>query len=328
MKNQSIIFIASLILIMGMLVHGENAVGKYIHPTEFIAQSTTDLLNEIDAASAKPATGNESTATLQKQHRSLWMQFAPMLLTAGAIGIAGSICGLFVILRKEAIIALAMPQAVAVGAAIAMRMGWPTLPPAMLVAGIAMFYLIGARRMDLGLSVLPSIYVGGLSISFLLIADKGQELTHLQNLFVGIDVAVTTETARWICPLLLLTGALCAALWRRWLLLSQAPATAELSGLHPARWHAAFLILLTLVLLLGTSAMGVLITLAMLFLPAAIVLPFSRRIPQAMLAGCVVSIALVAGAFPISNSMNWPYSQTVGGMGFMILVLSSLLPGK
>ena len=49
--------------------------------------------------------------------------------------------------------------------------------------------------------MLPCFYVAGLCFSFLLIANKGQEVSKLQTLFTGIDVAVTSERARLIVQL-------------------------------------------------------------------------------------------------------------------------------
>src|SRR5436309_3157318 len=76
----------------------------------------------------------------------------------------------------------------------------------------------------------------------------------------------------------------CAMLWRRWLLMAQAPAAAELAGLRPARWDTLFLVLLTTTVLLGTDSLGVVMVLAMLFLPSGAVLPWARRISAALIA--------------------------------------------
>ena len=69
------------------------------------------------------------------------------------------------------------------------------------------------------------------------------------------------------------------ALWRRWLSLPQAPAASELAGLRASRWDAFFLCVLGAMLLLGASAFGSVMVLAALFLPAATVAPWTRRLP-------------------------------------------------
>lgn len=253
--------------------------------------------------------------------------FQASLITSAALAIAASIVGFFVLLRGEGLMALALPQVVAIGAAMALRwelQGWKTLPPPLAVAMATLAYFVLAKRGGLGTWVLPSFYVAGLCFSFLLIANKGQEVSHLQTLFTGIDVAVTNERAVIASPILLIVGILCALLWRRWLLIAQAPAAAELAGLRPHLWDAFFLALLTITTLLGTDSLGIVMVLVMLFLPPAAVLPWARRIPAALIASASLSLLFLAAGFFISNEMNWPLSQSVGGVGFAVVILMHL----
>jgi len=161
--------------------------------------------------------------------------------------------------------------------------------------------------------------------SLLLIANKGQEVSHLQTLFTGIDVAVTQERAMIVPPILLIIAVMCWLLWRRWLLIAQAPAAAELAGLNPRRWDAFFLLLLTIATLLGTDSLGIVMVLSMLFLPGATVLPWVKRIPVALVTSAVLSFIYLGGGFFLSNEMNWPLSQSVGGVGFAVLMISHVL---
>lgn len=260
---------------------------------------------------------------------------APALLTAGAVGIAASILGVFVILRREALAALALPQAVAVGSAIGFRLGWvalpeavavhigwPTLPPALAVTGATVLFLAWSRRSGAQHWLLPSIYVGALCCSILIVSGAGQHLADLQNLYVGVEVAVDAHVAEYTVPVALVAAVVTAALWRRWLLLAQARAAAELAGLRPPRWDALFLGLLAGVVLLGTNALGIAMVLAMLFLPAAAALPWGRRLPGAMLASAGFSLLFLLGGLVASYAMDWPLSQSVGGVGFVIVLMS------
>ena len=252
--------------------------------------------------------------------------FSPALITAAAVGIAAGVAGVFVLLRGEALMALALPQVVAVGSALAMRWelsGWKTLPPPLAVALAALTYFVLSKRRgaSAGAWILPSFYVAGLCLSFLLIANMGQEVSALEHLFTGIDVAVTPERAIIAAPILLVVATICGLLWRRWLLIAQAPAAAELAGVRPARWDAGFLLLLTITVLLGTDSLGVVMVLAMLFLPAAAVLPWTPRIPAAMIAAALLSLFFLAAGFYLSNVMSWPLSQSVGGVGFCVLII-------
>lgn len=247
------------------------------------------------------------------------------LVVAGGIAVSGGVLGSFVLLKRHTLAALAIPQAVAVGVAIGLRMEWPTLPPAIVAVAICLILLVSARSSAQIDSLLAACYVGGLSISILIIANAGRHVEEMQNRFVGIDIAVSDFEMATITPALLLLAIICAALWRRWLLLAQAPAAAELAGLNPSRWQFAFYAILAAMIMLGTNSLGVVMVLALLFLPAATVLPWVRRIPAAMAASVIVAVLFVSVGLVVCIEMDWPFSQSVGGVGFASLVVSRLL---
>jgi ABC-type Mn2+/Zn2+ transport system permease subunit len=247
----------------------------------------------------------------------------PSLAAGAAVGVAASLVGVFVLLKREALVALAMPQIVAVGAAIGLRLGWPSLPPALGAVAIAVLLLVWSQRRGAHNWVLPSLYIAGLSFSYLVIANSGQHLAELQAVFTGIDVAVTPSQVAVAVPILIASGLVCAFLWRRWVLLSQASATAEAAGLKPGRWEIGFLCLLSIVLLMGTSTLGTIMVVAMLFLPAAAVLPWARRVPSALAGAAILSLLFLAVGFVCSVEWEWPLSQSVGGVGFAFLITSA-----
>ena len=253
----------------------------------------------------------------------------PALVAAGALALGASLVGVFVLLRRDALLALALPQAVAVGAAIGFRMQslWPIVP-ALLAAGAALGIIAWARARRADHVLLPTLYVGGLSLSVLVIANAASYLHEVQHLLSGADVFVTDAQAKWAACVLVPAGLLCALLWRRWLLLAQNPTAARLAGLRPALWDALFLVLLALVVVLGTSTSGILMVLALLVLPGAAVLPWVKRIPPALLASVGLALVFVAIGFVLSIEMEWPLSQSVGGVGFVAVIVSHLVRGR
>ncbi|HZJ71406.1 MAG TPA: metal ABC transporter permease, partial [Planctomycetota bacterium] len=202
----------------------------------------------------------------------------PSVLAAAAMAVAGGILGVFMVLRREAMVALCMPQVVTLGAALGLRLGWPTLSTAVGTVGAALALMALSRRREGTLLLLPSLYIAGVTLSILLVAGAGAHLVEVQNLFTGIDVAVAPGQALFVAAVLLAVAACCAVLWRRWLLVAQAPATAEVAGVRPRRWNGLYLCLLATVLVLATNTVGTVLVIAMLFLPAATVLPWAPRI--------------------------------------------------
>jgi ABC-type Mn2+/Zn2+ transport system permease subunit len=255
-------------------------------------------------------------------YRDLLIVNAPALIAAAGLAVGAALLGVFVLLRREGLLALALPQVVAVGAAAGLRMGWNFLPPAIGAALLALLVTAWSRARRTSHLLLPALYVGGLSVSVLLIANSAAHLHEVQHLLAGEDVFVSWEQAYYVTPALMAAGLVAALLWRRWLVLAQSPTAARVAGLNPARWDALFLALLAGVVVVGTSASGILMVLACLFLPAATVLPWTRRVPAALIAAMIASLLFLAGGFVMSVEMDWPLSQSVGGVGFCALILS------
>jgi len=263
--------------------------------------------------------------------------FGPSLATAGAVALGGSQVGTFVLLRREGMMALALPQVVTVGVALSLRWGleehadhggmpgWMALAPPALAAMFAVMLLAWSKRHAANHWVLPSLFVAGMALSFLIIANAGAHVEEMQQRFTGSDVTVSTEMAEVVVPIVLIVGALTSLLWRRWLVMAQVPAAAELAGLRPARWDVLFLCVVATVLMFGTSALGAVMVLAMLFLPSATVMPWSRRIPGALAASAIAAIAFLVAGFVLSIEMDWPLSHSVGGAGFAALVVSHIV---
>jgi ABC-type Mn2+/Zn2+ transport system permease subunit len=65
--------------------------------------------------------------------------------------------------------------------------------------------------------------------------------------------------------------------------------------------------------------------LAMLFLPPAAALPWCRRVPATLVVSVVIGLTLLMVGFVLSVEMDWPLSQSVGGVGFCIVLGSHAL---
>jgi len=260
----------------------------------------------------------------------LAMILAPALAVAAAASLACSVTGVFVALRRESLIALALPQAVVLGSAVALMLHVAPLPVAaatVVLALIALAWLRSRGAATRGAEVfVPMLYVAGMSLSILVVSSSSIHLTEVRNLFVGNDVLVSDAQAYFAVPVMLVAGAVVAVLYRRWLLLAQAPEMARLAGLRPAMWHTLFLALLATQIVVGTATIGMVLIIAMLFLPAATALPLAKRLPMAMLIAVVAGVVSLVAGFVLALYFNWPLSQSVAGVG-VVLALPSIVIG-
>jgi ABC-type Mn2+/Zn2+ transport system permease subunit len=249
----------------------------------------------------------------------------PSLAVSGAIAVTAGPAGTLVILRRDSLLTLALPQVVAVGIALGLRYNWPPLYPALVVLAVTLALLAWSRSLGKSDVLLPALYIGGLAVSILLIVNAAAHLEELQNLLVGMDVAVLPDQVAYALPILLLTALPSILLWRRWLLLAQAPAAAQIAGLRPARWHLLFLIILSTIVLVGTNVVGVVLVLALLFLPPLAALPWSRRLPLMMALSITFGLLSLIIGFVVSNEMSWPFSHSIAASATILFVLSHLI---
>ncbi len=255
--------------------------------------------------------------------RFLW----PSLVTAGAVTIAAAPAGAVVVLRRDSLLALALPQVVAVGLACGLRFGLAPWMPAIAAVASALALVAWARQRHRADPLLPALYIACLAGSILLIVHSAQHLAELQNLFTGMDVAVSPAEAAVAVPVLLLLALPVVLLWRRWLLLAQAPATAQVAGMRPARWHLLFLSLLSAIVLVATDMQGTVLVVAMLFLPALAALPWARRLPGLMVLSVLCGMASLVVGFELSARQEWPLSHSIAAAGAMIACITHGLRG-
>jgi ABC-type Mn2+/Zn2+ transport system permease subunit len=253
-----------------------------------------------------------------EDRRLLVMMFWPSLLAGASTAVSAGVTGLFVVLRRESFLAIALPQVVALGLAIGLREGWPPMIPGVAVLAAALLLVAGSRRLHGAATILPALYVAGISGSVLAIAHAGAHLQDIKQILTGYDVTVSPEEAFIASPILLAGATIVAMFWRRWLLLAQAPVTAEIAGVSPVRWHTLFLTLLSSLVLMGTSTLGWVLVISMLFLPAATVLPWTRRIPASIALAAVVALVCVIVGFELSNGMDWPLSHSISLVGCIL----------
>jgi ABC-type Mn2+/Zn2+ transport system permease subunit len=255
--------------------------------------------------------------------RFLW----PSLLTAAAVALAGAPTGAIVMLRRESLFALALPQVVAAGLAFGLRYHLPPWLPAVFAVLLTLCIVAWARRKHRADALIPAIYVAGIAGSILLIAHSGQHLATIQNLFTGLDVAVTETEAKVAVPLLLLFVLPVVLLWRRWLLLAQAPTTAQIAGLRPANWHLLFLTLLSSIILLATDMLGTILIMTMLLVPSLAALPWARRLPDLMLLSAGAAVLSLAAGFHLSAQLDWPFSHSTAAAALLLVLLSHTIKG-
>ncbi len=190
-----------------------------------------------------------------------------------AVAIGGAPLGVFLVLRRMSLIGDAMAHAILPGAAIAFMFAgfsllWMTLGG--LAAGLAVALLAGASsratamREDAGLA---AFYLSSLALGVMLVSLYGSSVDVMRVLF-GAVLAMDDAATLLMAGVASVTALGLAALYRPLALDCFDPAFLRAGGRSGALVHFAFLALVVLNLVSGFQALGTLMAVGLMMLPA------------------------------------------------------------
>jgi zinc/manganese transport system permease protein len=231
------------------------------------------------------------------------------LVGAFALALAGAPIGVFLILRRMALSGDAMAHAILPGAALGYLVAGLSLPAMTLgglAAGFAVALLSGvlARATILREDAsLAGLYLVSLALGVTLVSLRGSNVDLLHVLF-GNVLALDDQTLLLLASIASLTLVAFALLYRPLVMETLDPAfTAATTGAG-APTQLAFLALLALNLVAGFHALGTLMSVGLMMLPAAAARLWTRRLDA--------TIALAAGLGLVSAYAGLVASYALG----------------
>jgi zinc/manganese transport system permease protein len=227
-----------------------------------------------------------------------------------ALSVAAPPLGVFLVLRRMSLMSDVLQHGVLPGIAIGAAVGGLSvlaMGAGGIVAGLAVALLAGwfARRTGMGEdSQLAGLYLVALAAGVALIsAQRGVDLTHL---LFGSVLAVDNTALLAMAGAATITLPVLALIWRPMVLESLDPGlpsgTAGLSFGGGGLWHGCFLALVVLCVVSGFEALGTLMSVGLMMLPA-----IAARHWSGSLAGQVsiaVGLAIAASVVGLLISFN------------------------
>lgn len=232
-----------------------------------------------------------------------------------ALSVSGPPLGVFLVLRRMSLMSDPLQHGIlpgiAVGASLfglslwAMELGG-------VIAGLGVVLLSGwLARVTKGRedSQLAAVYLIALAAGVAIVsAQRGIDLTHL--LFGSVlavdDAALFSMAAAASVALLGL-----AAIWRPLIVESFDPEFLRASGLRGAAWHLAFLALVVLCVVSGFAAMGTLMSIGLMMLPAAAARHWSQSLPGQVCASAAIAAASSVGGLLLSYYADVPAGPAI-----------------
>jgi zinc/manganese transport system permease protein len=215
------------------------------------------------------------------------------LVGAAVLSVSACPVGVFLMLRRMSLAGDAMAHAILPGAAVGFLMaGLQILPMTLggLVAGIAVALASGAvarstiQKEDASLA---AFYLISLALGVLLVSLKGSSVDLMHVLF-GTVLALNDQALLMIGGIATATLAALAVIWRPLVAECLDPLFLRSVSRAGPYVHLTFLLLVVLNLVGGFQALGTLLAVGMMMLPAAAARFWTRRLETM----CVLAIAL------------------------------------
>jgi manganese/iron transport system permease protein len=207
------------------------------------------------------------------------------------VGVTCALLGIYVVLRRMAFIGDALAHTVLPGLVIAYLNRWNMVGGALL-AGIATALGIGwlSRRREIREDTAIGILFTGMFALGILLMSAVRSFRDFSHMLFGYIVGVTDDQLRLFALISLAIGIVLALLHKELELTSFDPTHAEVIGLRPDRLRYVLLVLMALAVVGAIQAVGVVLTSALLIVPAAAASLLTRRLPSMMALAAAIAV--------------------------------------
>lgn len=248
------------------------------------------------------------------------------VITAGVLGLMGGLIGVFIMLRRTALVVHGIAEISFAGAALALLIGVDVVAGSALGA-VAASVLIGVLSLkDRDTSAVTGVLMPfglGLGILFLSLYQgrSANKFGLLTGQIVGVD-DIQTQT--------LVTGAVIISvvlllIWRPLMFASVDPQLAQARGVHVNLLSMVFMVLLGVAVAMSVQVVGALLVLALLVVPAAAALKVTVRPYLAVLLSMLFALVSSVGGIMLAITGTVPISPYITTISFLIYVICVLL---
>lgn len=244
-----------------------------------------------------------------------------------AIALASSFLGVFIILRKMALVSDVMSHVALPGIAIAMMFNVNPFLGAFLALFLAVtFIVIIEKKYQFSIETLVGVFfTASLALGMLLMGDDLEML--VESLFGDISKISTLDF--WIGVIGSgLVFLITAIFFKKFTRVTFSKELSQSQGVEIGKIDYLFLILFALIIGVGIKAVGVLLMGALTILPVSIAKNFSRSLKGMTLWSLLVGVFMVVAGFAVSGYFNVSSSAIIILMGALFFTVSLFMGRK
>lgn len=248
------------------------------------------------------------------------------LIACVALGLGSGPVGVLLMLRRMSLVGDAMSHAVLPGAAIGFLIAGGLSLPAMglggLVAGLSVALLSGLVSRSTPLredASFASFYLTSLALGVLIVSLRGSNIDLLHVLF-GTILAIDAKSLYFVGAITSITVVTLAIIYRPLVVECFDPGFLRAVAGRGSLYHFLFLFLVVLNLVAGFQALGTLMAVGLMMLPAAVAQLWARTLPGMM--SIAAATAAVSGYVGLIVSYHFGFAS-----GPTIILTASLIYG-
>lgn len=252
----------------------------------------------------------------------------PILISL-SLGLSLPLIGVFVILRREALLSDALAHVILLGIALAVTFKINVLVGILAFAVLAGLAINAVKnKANLGLDAIVGVFfTTSLALGSLLISSEElleAFLGDLEKITRG-DIVLSTILAVVIVATLIVR-------FREFAFVSFAPDLAKVDKLNVKRYELLFMLLLSLGVAMGIKLVGTLLISALVIIPAATAKIFSFQIRAMAIWSMAFGLASVLLGLAAVNFLTSPPGPTIilvsSAIFFLVFVISSIFSNK
>lgn len=246
-----------------------------------------------------------------------------------ALALGSAPVGLFLVMRRMSLMGDAMSHAVLPGAAVAYLLAGLSLPAMSLggfVAGVLVAVLAGLATRYTEVkedASFAAFYLLSLSLGVLLVSKSGSNV-DLMHLLFGSVLAVDDAALLLVAGVATFTLLLLAVIYRPLLLESLDPVFMRAIGARGGIWHMLFLLLVVLNLVAGFQALGTLMSVGLMMLPAIASRLWAASVGGMLLTSFAIAALSGVGGLLLSYHYELPSGPAIILLAGLVYLLSLL----
>ncbi|MFC3627677.1 metal ABC transporter permease [Vogesella amnigena] len=271
--------------------------------------------------------------TLHEMLISPFADFAFMrraLVGCLALALGSAPVGLLLVMRRMSLMGDAMSHAVLPGAAVGYLLAGLSLPAMSLggfVAGVLVALLAGLATRYTEVkedASFAGFYLLSLALGVLLVSKSGSNV-DLMHLLFGSVLAVDDAAMLLVAAVASVTLLTLAAIYRPLLLESLDPVFMRAIGARGGVWHLLFLLLVVLNLVAGFQALGTLMSVGLMMLPAISARLWAASVGRMLLVALLIASLSAVGGLLLSFHAELPSGPAIILLAGLAYLFSMLL---